>query len=112
MFRRKVAKIPFLSIFAFFCLGAISACGGNSSAVRVYDNAHVLNTSKVQSSANFSYPLDIYTTNTFTGDKSSFRSTTGNKLGGDPNRIVMAIDTNHHYMYIAKGSKVSLSSDQ
>ncbi len=101
-----------MGLFALFALLAMSACGGGSP-VHIYDNAHVLDDSSVQSAAsNLSYPLDIYTTSTFTGDRTSFDRTTASKLNGDANRIVMAIDTTHKHIYIAYGRNVPLTSSE
>lgn len=93
-------------------LFAISACGG-SNPVHIYDNAHVLNVSSVRDAAsNLPYPFDVYTTGTFTGDRNAFDQTTIRKLGGDPERIVMAIDTTHRHLYIARGGHVPLSGSE
>ena len=106
----KSLRTTFLGLFVLFCLLAISACGGGNSA-RVYDNARVLNVSKVQSAAsNLSHPVAVYTTNTFQGTQADFQRATIQKLNGNPDMIVMAIDTGHRYLYIARGSNVPLSS--
>lgn len=105
-----------LSLMAVFCMVLISACGGGSSGsniVHIYDNAGVLNQSQVQSEAStLPSSIDIYTVNTFNGTKAEFDQTTRNKLGNNPNLIVMAIDTVHHHLAIVRGSNVSLSSSQ
>ena len=89
----------------------VSACGGGNNSVQIYDNARVLNSSRVQNAAsNLSNPIAIYTTNTFQGTEASFQRTAVQKLNGNPNQIVMAIDTSSRYIYIARGSKVPLSS--
>lgn len=99
-----------IGVGALCVLLAISACSGGSNPVHVYDNAHVLDVSSVRSAAsNLTYPFDIYTTGTFTGSKSAFDQTTISKLNGDSGRIVMAIDTAHRHLYIARGGKVPLS---
>lgn len=110
IYRRRKPETFLVGLLAVFCLFAVSACGGGNNSSHVYDNAHVLDVSSVQKAAsNLSYPLDIYTTNTFAGNQSTFQSTTFSKLNGDANRVVMAIDTTHRYLYIAKGSNVPLS---
>lgn len=97
---------------ALCLLFAVSACGG-SNPVRIYDNAHVLEASSVRNAAsNFPYPFDIYTTSTFRGDKHAFDQTTISKLGGNPERVVMAIDTVHRHLYIARGGRVPLSESE
>ncbi|HEY3991562.1 MAG TPA: TPM domain-containing protein, partial [Ktedonobacteraceae bacterium] len=99
-----------LGLLTFLLLLTLSACGGSTHSVRIYDNARVLNSSKVQNAAsNLSNPLAIYTTNTFQGTQADFQRTVIQKLNGNPNMIVMAIDTNSHYIYIARGASVPLS---
>lgn len=81
--------------------------------MRIYDNAHVLEASSVRNAAsNLSYPFDIYTTSTFRGDRRAFDQTTISKLGGNAKRIVMAIDTVHRHLYIARGERVPLSESE
>lgn len=102
-----------LGMVAIFCIVLLSACGGGTNTVHVYDNAGVLDQNRVQSEAS-SLPssIDIYTVSTFTGSKTAFDQTTRDKLGNNPNLIVEAIDTVHHHMAIVRGSNVSLSSSQ
>lgn len=98
-----------LGLLAFLLLLAVSACGSTGS-VRIYDNARVLNSSKVQRAAtDLSKPIAIYTTGSFQGTRADFQRTTLQKLNGNPDMIVMAIDTNSRYIYIARGSNVPLS---
>ena len=86
---------------------------GTSDTVHVYDNAHVLNTNRVQSEASsLPYSVDIYTVNTFTGSKAAFDQETRAKLGNNADLIVIAIDTVHHHMAIVRGANVPLSSSQ
>lgn len=105
-----------LSLVAVFCMVLISACGGGSggsNTVHIYDNANVLNQGQVQSEAStLPASIDIYTVNTFNGTKADFDQTTRNKLGNNPDLIVMAIDTVHHHLAIVRGSNVSLSNSQ
>lgn len=99
-----------LGLLALLLLLTASACGTNKSA-QVYDNARVLNSSKVQNAAsNLPNPIAIYTTNTFQGTEADFQRTAIQKLNGNPDMIVMAIDTNSRYLYIARGANVPLSS--
>jgi hypothetical protein len=100
-----------LGVFTLFCLLSISACGGSETA-RVYDSARVLNTSQVQKAArNLPANVDVYTVNRFNGTQSDFQRAVAGKLGDDPNRVVMGIDTQHHYQYIARGQDVPLNSN-
>ena len=86
---------------------------GTSDTVHLYDNAHVLDTNRVQSEASsLPYSVDIYTVNTFTGSKAAFDQETRTKLGSNPDLIVIAIDTVHHHLAIVRGANVPLSSSQ
>lgn len=108
--RLKSLRVPLLGLFVFLFLLTLSACDGGSS-VEVYDNARALNVSQVQNAAsNLPNPVAIYTTNTFQGTQADFQRVAMQKLNGNPNLIVMAIDTGHRYLYIARGSNVPLSS--
>ncbi len=99
-----------LGIVTLFCLLAISACGGTETA-RVYDSARVLNSSRVQAAArNVPANVDIYTVNRFTGTQADFQRSVAGKLANDANRIVMGIDTQHNYQYVARGSEIPLNS--
>lgn len=99
-------------IVAVFSIVLLSACG-TANTVHVYDNANVLDHNKVQSEASsLSSSIDIYTVNSFNGTKSEFDQATRNKLGNNPDLIVVAIDTVHHHLAIVRGSNVSLSSSQ
>ncbi len=98
-----------LGLFVFLSLLTLSACGGVNS-VGIYDNARVLNASQVKNAASkLPNNVDIYTVNDFSGTQADFQRATSAKLRGDPNRIVMAIDTKNHYTYVARGTKVPLS---
>src|SRR5579883_2562729 len=108
--RLKRLRVPMLGLFALLFLLTLSACGGSPS-VEVYDNARVLNVPRVQRAASsLSNPVAIYTTNTFRGTQADFQRVAMQKLNGNPDLIVMAIDTGHRYLYIARGSNVPLSS--
>lgn len=79
--------------------------------VQIHDGANVLNASQIQNTASqLSNPVAIYTTNNFQGTQADFQRVATQKLSGNPNLIVMAIDTAHHYIFIARGSNVPLSS--
>lgn len=110
----SVMKSPWkilLGIVTLFCVLAISACGGTETA-RVYDSARVLNTSKVQAAArNVPANVDVYTVNSFSGTQTDFQRAVAVKLANDADRIVMGIDTQHNYQYVARGANVPLSSN-
>lgn len=101
----------FLGMIALFCLLAISACGSGTETARVYDSARVLNTARVQAAArNVPANVDVYTVNRFAGTQGDFQRAVTSKLADDVNRIVMGIDTQHSYQYIARGSNIPLNS--
>src|SRR5579884_2289421 len=94
------------------CLILMVSVVAFASKVHVYDQAGVLNASQVQSAAqSLPYPMDIYTTNTYNGNSSSFIQQTRSHITS-ANLIVMAIDTRHHYLAIEGGSSVPLSNSQ
>jgi len=100
-----------VGLLAFFCMLVVSACGGNSA--QVYDNAHVLNVPRVQRAASqLPVPMSIYTTSTFQGTAADFQRATVRKLGGDADKMVMAIDTTNRRIYIARGTNVSANTDR
>ncbi|MGH2507899.1 MAG: hypothetical protein ACRDHZ_10930 [Ktedonobacteraceae bacterium] len=105
----RSSKNYLLGLLVFLSLLTLSACGGGN-AVGIYDHAGVLHVSQVKRAAShLPNNVDVYTTSTFNGTRADFQRTTTAKLRSDPNRIVMAIDTTRHYMYIARGSNVPLS---
>lgn len=83
-----------------------------TSPVQISDASHVLNAPQVQAEgAKLPYPLDIYTTNTFTGTSTEFDQRTGS-LVTSPRLIVIAIDTFHRHLAIVGGSSVRLTNSQ
>jgi hypothetical protein len=103
-------RLSLFAICATFVLLQILASGVFAAAVNVYDNAGVLNTSQVQSAASqLKYPIDIYTTNKFTGTKAVFGQETDGKMRSGS--MIMAIDTVNKYVWI-DGRGVPLSSSQ
>ena len=100
------------AIIGALCLLCITVTATFASTVNIYDNAGVLSQSQVRSEASsLSYPIDIYTTNSFTGSKSGFDQTTAGKINKS-NLIVIAIDTAHRHLAIVGGRGVSLSNSQ
>ncbi|MGH2509106.1 MAG: hypothetical protein ACRDHZ_17140, partial [Ktedonobacteraceae bacterium] len=105
-----------LGTVMLFCLLAVSGCGSTGNAPRsetahVYDSAHVLNAAEVQKAAsNVPANVDVYTMNGFSGTQADFQRAMADKVGNDPGRIVVGIDPQHNYQYIARGSDVPLST--
>ncbi len=85
---------------------------GLANTVNISDAAHVLNVSQVRTeAANLPDPINIYTTNTFTGSTSAFDQQTRSHITS-PNLLVMAIDTVHKHLTIVGGTNVPLSNSQ
>lgn len=113
--RKFTYLLPLWSIAACaaLCLTVITALAAFADTVHVYDAAHVLDQTQVQNEAtNLPYPVDIYTTNSFTGSASAFDQRTMEHIGNNLNLIVIAIDTVHHHLAIVGGKDVPLSNDQ
>src|SRR5947209_2161113 len=90
-----------------------TSIGTMANTVRISDPVGVLNASKVSSEgAKLSYPLDIYTTNTYSGSATSFVLRTISAHLISKNLIVIAMDTVHHYLAIVNGSSVPLAKSQ
>jgi serine/threonine protein kinase len=80
--------------------------------VRISDASQVLHLGQVQSEAEkLPYPLDIYTTNTFTGTTTDFDQRASSHVTSS-NLIVIAIDTIHRHLAIVGGAGVPLSESQ
>ncbi|HEY0755002.1 MAG TPA: resistance to Congo red protein [Ktedonobacteraceae bacterium] len=110
LLNQRSPRRSFLGLLAALLMLTISACGSKQST-QIYDNARVLKSSQVQSAAsNLTHPLAIYTTNTFQGTNADFQRAAVQKLNGNSDMIVMAIDTNSRYIYITRGADVPLSS--
>lgn len=83
-----------------------------ANTVHITDQANVLNTSQVQSAAsNLNYPVNIYTTNTFSGTETAFDQSADAKITST-GLIVIAIDTVHRYLRVAGGSNVPIRTYQ
>ncbi len=101
-----------IAIVSALCLLLVVATAAFANTVNIYDRAGVLDQSKVRSEASsLSYPIDIYTTNNFTGSSSNFDKTAVNSVKSS-NLIVIAIDTTHRHLAIVGGRSVSLSNSQ
>src|SRR5260370_10355380 len=114
---KQYARIPMhwllVATIAALCLTLVTSMSVLADTVHIYDDAHVLDQSQIlNSAANLSYPLDIYTTKTFTGSTADFDRRTAGHIGNNLNLIVIAIDTAHHHLAIVAGKNVPLSNDQ
>jgi serine/threonine protein kinase len=85
----------------------------HTNVVNISDESQVLNSSQVQSEAEkLPDPINIYTTNTFTGTSADFVQRTISAHLTSKRLIVIAIDTAHRYLAIVSGSSVPLSNSQ
>jgi hypothetical protein len=114
---KQYARIPIhwllVATIAALCLTLVTSMSVLADTVHIYDDAHVLDQSQIlNSAANLSYPLAIYTTKTFTGSTTDFDRRTAGHIGNNLNLIVIAIDTVHHHLAIVGGKNVPLSNDQ
>lgn len=83
------------------------------NVVHIYDQSQVLDVARVQGEAEqLTYPVDIYTINTWTGSNDAFDKEARAKLGNNTELIIIAIDTVHHHLAIVSGARVPLSSSQ
>jgi uncharacterized membrane protein YgcG len=103
-----------LAFSAALILLAMTSARVFADSVNIYDNAHVLDVAAVTNQASqLSYPVNIYTTNTFTGSTTDFDQATAKYIGpNDSNLIVINIDTVHRHLAIVGGTQVPLSNDQ
>ena len=109
---RRITVCLVATIAALFLM-ATTSLAVFASNVRISDPVQVLNVSQVTSEgAKLSYPLDIYTTNTFSGNASDFVNRTVKVHLTSKNLIVIAIDTTHRYLAVVGGSSVPLSNSQ
>src|SRR5258708_10364009 len=113
---KQYARIPIhwllLAPSAALCPTLVTSVSGLADAGHIYDDAHVLDQSQIlNAAANLSYPLDIYTTKTFTGSTADFDRRTAGHIGNNLNLIVIAIDTAHINMAIVGANNVPLSKD-
>src|SRR5689334_4480925 len=84
---------------AALCLTMVTAFAAFADTVHIYDASHVLDQAQVQSeAANLSYPVDIYTTNTFNGSSTAFDQHMAGYIGKNLDLVVIAIDTRHRHL--------------
>lgn len=109
-FSKKCAYLLALPI-AFLLLLTMTT-GVFANTVNISDQANVLNTSQVQSVASqLNYPVNIYTTSTFTGSQQAFNAQVDAKIA-QKTLIIIAIDTVHHYLRVAGGTTIPLKQYQ
>lgn len=107
------ARPALLAILIALFLIAATSLTSFADQVRISDPVQVLNVSSVTSAgAKLAYPLDIYTTGTFTGSSSDFVNRTVKLHLTSSRLIVIAIDTTHRYLAIVGGKSVPLSTSQ
>lgn len=101
-----------LALIVTICLLLVTTISVLAATVNISDQAGVLDQNKVRSAAqSLPYPINIYTVKNFTGTSSDFDQQARSHITS-PNLIVIAIDTVHHHLTIAGGSKVPLSDNQ
>jgi serine/threonine protein kinase len=82
----------------------------HSSMGKIFDEVGVLNQSQVKNAeASLRYPVDIYTTDSFSGTNSQFEQRAHAHLTS-PDLIVMAICMNPHHVTVVAGNRVPLSN--
>lgn len=105
-----------MGLFAFLiacCLFFAASLPALADTVRVSDPVEVLNVQQIVSEGSkLAYPLDVYTTNTFSGTSSDFGQRTISAHLTSKRLIVIAIDVTHHYLAVVGGSQVPLSNEQ
>jgi hypothetical protein len=83
-----------------------------ASVGKIADAAGILNQNQVKNAgASLQYPVDIYTTQNFSGTGIQFEQRARNHLTNS-NMIVMAISTSPSYMTVVYGSRVPLSTSK
>jgi len=83
-----------------------------ASVNKIADAANILDQNQVRSAgASLRYPVDIYTTQNFSGTSIQFEQRAHSRLT-NANTIVMAISTSPRYMTVVAGSGVPLSNSE
>lgn len=110
LFRRWY--ISLIAALMAMCLAVTTVVGASANTVNISDQSKVLNAGQVRSEAsNLPNPINIYTTNTFSGDSSAFKQRTYSHVT-NTNLIVIAIDTVNKHVAIVGGTSVPLSQSQ
>jgi len=110
-FAKRLSK-SLLALIAVLSLWLIGTMSVLAATVNISDPVGLLNASQVSSEGSaLPYPLNIYTTDTFSGTNQDFNQRAQSHLD-TPNLIVMAIDSGRHYVAIVSGRDVPLSNSQ
>ncbi|WP_069804207.1 hypothetical protein [Thermogemmatispora onikobensis] len=84
-----------------------------AESVTVSDRAGVLDVARVKSEgAKLPYPLEVDTTNSFSGSQADFEGYARGRVSAAELLIVIAIDTVHRWVYIESGNAVPLSDSE
>jgi hypothetical protein len=104
--------ISLIAALMAMCLAVMTTIGASANTVNISDQSKVLNAGQLRSEAsNLPNPISIYTTNTFSGDTSTFKQRTYSHVT-NANLIVIAIDTVNKHVAIVGGTSVPLSQTQ
>ena len=108
---RRISRGVLVCI-AICSLWLITTVSAWASVNKIADAAGVLNQNQVRSAgASLRYPVDIYTTQNFSGTNAQFDQRARNRLT-NANMIVMAISTSPRHMTVIAGSAVPLSKSE
>jgi hypothetical protein len=102
-----------IATFAAICLVLTTFLSVFADTVRISDPVGVLNASQIKSEGSkLTYPLDIYTTDTYEGTAADFVQRTIAVHLTSKNLIVIAIDTYHRFLAIVGGSSVPVTKSE
>ena len=108
---RQMSRIILASI-AICSLWLITIVSAWASVNKIADAAGILDQNQVRSAgASLQYPLDIYTTQNFSGSSDQFEQHARLHLN-NANMVVMAISTSPRYVTVVAGSAVPLSNSE
>ncbi|GHO72355.1 hypothetical protein KSD_01260 [Ktedonobacter sp. SOSP1-85] len=106
-------SLSLLALIAACCLFFAVSLPVQADTVRISDPVEVLNVQQVMSEGSrLAYPLDVYTTSTFSGTASDFVQRTISAHLTSKRLIVIAIDVVHRYFTVVGGSQVPLTNAQ
>jgi hypothetical protein len=103
-------RLSLVALGASLALLLVTQVSTFAASVNVYDNAQVLNSGQVRREASrLQYPMDVYTTDVFTGSSSNFGQEVDGRLRN--NSIILGVDTINRYVWV-NGEGVPLSRSQ